>query len=147
MQSGLKGLIAVVENYRGAASLPMLKFSKDKGFETELHRRIDEYFNNAGILRTATSGMYAKALLVLAIFAFSYLLLVFIAETFWQGVLFATMLGFSIVGIGVNLQHDGSHNAYSSRNLINRLMAMTADFIGASSYFWRWKHNQRRLIT
>lgn len=124
------------------ASFPPLVFGEGRAFETELHRRVDEYFIKAGISRTATIGVYCKSLLVLAFFIISYLLLVFVATTLWQGALFALLLGFSMVEIGVNIQHDGAHNAFSSRPWVNRLSAMSIDLIGASSYFWRWKHNR-----
>lgn len=122
--------------------LPKLIFGEDRSFEAELHRRVDEYFSRAGIPRTATAGVYFKAFLVMTIFVTTFLLLVFAARTIWQGVTLAILLGFSMVGIGVNIQHDGSHNSYSRRHWINGMMAMTVDIIGASSYFWQWKHNR-----
>ena len=50
------------------------------------------------------------------------------------------LLGLFAAGIGLNIQHDGGHRAYSSRPWVNRLMAMTLELIGGSSYLWRWKH-------
>ena len=44
-------------------------------------------------------------------------------------------------GIGFGIQHDANHGAYSSRAAVNRLMGMTLDMLGASSYLWRFKHN------
>jgi len=41
-----------------------------------------------------------------------------------------------VAGIGFNIEHDGGHQAYSNYGWINRLMAMTMDLIGASSYVW-----------
>ena len=45
-----------------------------------------------------------------------------------------------MAAIGFNIEHDGSHQAYSNHAWINRLMAMSMDLIGASSYVWHWKH-------
>lgn len=131
----------MAKNHNSEISLPVLKFNENKDFENELHRRVDNFFDSLGLARTAPVEVYVKALLVLITFITMYLLLVFVADNLWQGILLSVMLGFSLVGIGVNLQHDGSHNAYSKHIWINRAMAMTADCIGASSYFWRWKHN------
>jgi linoleoyl-CoA desaturase len=122
--------------------LPPLNFGEDKAFEIELHWRVDEYFSKAGVPRTATTGVYFKAFFMFAVFVATYVLLVFTAKTFWQGVVLSAFLGFCMVGIGVNIQHDGSHNAYSRHRWINRIMAMTVDLIGASSYLWSWKHNR-----
>ena len=46
----------------------------------------------------------------------------------------------SAAGIGFNIQHDGGHRSYSNHVWVNKLMAMTMDVLGGSSYLWRWKH-------
>ncbi|MBI3628125.1 MAG: acyl-CoA desaturase [Candidatus Rokubacteria bacterium] len=84
--------------------------------------------------------MYVKTAILVVIFAASYVLLVFVAQTWWQGLLLATLLGLSAAGIGFNIQHDGGHQAYSNYAWVNKLMAMTLELIGGSSYLWRWKH-------
>jgi linoleoyl-CoA desaturase len=127
---------------QSAHPLPHVKFMGNKNFVNELQHRVNKYFESSGLTHFATSGVYIKGLLILAIFFTTYVFLVFIADELWQGVVGAVILGFALVGIGVNLQHDGSHNAFSNHRWINRAIAMTADLIGASSYFWRWKHNR-----
>jgi linoleoyl-CoA desaturase len=84
--------------------------------------------------------MYVKTGILLTGFAAVYALLVFVARTWVQGVPLALLLGSLAAGIGFNIQHDGGHRAYSSHGWINRLMAMTLELIGGSSYLWRWKH-------
>jgi linoleoyl-CoA desaturase len=121
---------------------PVPKFPNDRSFETELHRRVNTYFDSAGIRPNATTGVYIKSLSILALFFCTYSYLVFAATTPLEGVLSAIALGLAIVGIGANLQHDGSHNSFSRHRAINKLMAMTLELIGASSYFWQWKHNR-----
>src|SRR5690606_38474438 len=71
----------------------------------------------------------------------SYALLVFAATTWWLGALFSVSLALAMAGIGFGVQHDANHGAYSSRGAINRVMGMTLDMLGASSYLWRFKHN------
>jgi linoleoyl-CoA desaturase len=39
------------------------------------------------------------------------------------------------------VQHDANHGAYSRHGWVNRLMERSLDFLGASSYLWRFKHN------
>ena len=85
--------------------------------------------------------MYVKTAILLAGFAVSYCLLVFVAQAWWQGLL----AGHSArpvrrPSIGFNVQHDGGHQAYSNHPWVNKLMAMTLELIGGSSYLWRWKH-------
>jgi linoleoyl-CoA desaturase len=52
----------------------------------------------------------------------------------------AVALGLTVVAIGFNVMHDASHQAYSDKPWLNRLMAMSLDCVGGSSYFWHWKH-------
>ncbi|RDD80545.1 acyl-CoA desaturase [Dyella tabacisoli] len=84
--------------------------------------------------------MYLKTAVILAVFIASYVLLVFFAATWWQGLLLSLVLGVATAGIGFNIQHDGGHQAYSDRRGINKAMAMTLDLVGGSSYIWHWKH-------
>ena len=58
--------------------------------------------------------MYVKTAILLAGFALSYVLLVFVAQTWVQGGLLAVLLGLFAAGIGLNVQHDGGHRAYST---------------------------------
>jgi linoleoyl-CoA desaturase len=53
----------------------------------------------------------------------------------------AILLGLAMAAVGFNIQHDGNHQAYSDRPWINKVMALTLDLIGGSSYLWHWKHN------
>ena len=85
--------------------------------------------------------MYLKTALIFTWFAASYVMLVFFVET-WRPILpLAISLGLSMAAIGFNIQHDGGHRAYSDRAWINRLMAMSLDLLGGSSYVWAKKHN------
>jgi linoleoyl-CoA desaturase len=126
---------------RGAeGSQEALKFGTDRAFQLELRRRVDEYFRTTGRRRRDCWQMYLKTAILMASLAVAYLLLVFAAQTWWQSVPLAVLLGLAAAGIGFNIQHDGGHDAYSNHRWINKLMAMTLDFIGGSSYLWHWKH-------
>jgi linoleoyl-CoA desaturase len=84
--------------------------------------------------------MYLKTGIILTAFGGLYVLLVFAATAWWQAVPLALLLGLAMAEIGFNIEHDGGHHAYSDLAWVNRLMAMTLDLIGASSYVWHWKH-------
>lgn len=84
--------------------------------------------------------MYLKTTVILAVFFASYVVLVFFAIAWWHALIAALLLGGAAGLIGFNIQHDGSHLAYSDRPWMNKLTAMSMDLIGASSYMWHWKH-------
>jgi linoleoyl-CoA desaturase len=117
-----------------------LEFGQDTAFQAELRRRVDEHFRNTGRSKRGGWRMYLKTAIVLAWFTASYVLLVFVASTVWEGLVLAILLGLATAGIGINIQHDAGHRSYAERGWVNRLMAMTMDFIGGSSYVWYWKH-------
>jgi linoleoyl-CoA desaturase len=85
--------------------------------------------------------MYAKSAIILTWFVASYVLLVFVAQSWWIGMLLAVSVALAAAAIGMNVQHDGSHGGYSDSKLVNGIAAVTLDIIGGSSYLWRWKHN------
>jgi linoleoyl-CoA desaturase len=121
-------------------SADRLQFSGDNAFQRELRRRVDEFFKRTGRQPRDCPQMYLKIAIILGSFFVAYALLVFAASTWWQGVLFATVLGFTMSQIGFNIQHDGGHQAVSAHRWVNKLMAMTLDMVGGSSYVWHWKH-------
>jgi linoleoyl-CoA desaturase len=116
-------------------------FAKDAaGFLTELRRRVEDYFARTGEAKTDSWQMYLKSAIILIVLTASYVLLVFFAETWWQAVPLAVLLGVSMALVGFNIQHDGGHGSYSRRWWVNKAAAMTLDLVGASSYLWHWKH-------
>jgi len=125
----------------GAPSDRRLTFNHDTGFHTELRRRVAEYFEQSGRRQRDCPEMYLKTAIILVSYVGLYLSLVFVAATWWQGLGLSILLGLSMAAIGFNIEHDGGHQAYSNHQWINRLMAMTMDLLGASSYVWHWKHD------
>ncbi len=116
------------------------KFPPDHSFLPELRQRVDSYFKTNRLRERDSIWMYLKTFMILSWFAGSYIMLVFFAETWWQGLLGAVSLAFSMAGVGFAIQHDGGHHGYSNSESINKLAAWTLDLIGASSYLWYWKH-------
>jgi linoleoyl-CoA desaturase len=124
-----------------AQALPGVKFGGETGFLHEVRRRVDEYFRSSGRSQRDCLRMYLKTAIMLSGCAVFYVLLVFVADTWWEGLTLSLALGLSMGGVAFNVQHDGKHHAYSNREWVNRLMSMTLDLMGASSYMWHWKHN------
>jgi linoleoyl-CoA desaturase len=120
---------------------PKLKFNTSDRFIRELRHRVDAYFENTGRPRRDCPQMYFKTATILAWFVAAYLLLLFVATSWWLIIPLAIILGVAMAAIGFNIQHDAGHKAYSERPWVNKLMSLTLDLIGGSSYLWDWKHN------
>ena len=117
------------------------KFTGSDRFLHELRRRVDAYFERTGRPRRDCPQIYFKTATILAWFFGAYFLLLFVPMSWWLVLPLAVVLGLSMAAIGFNIQHDGGHKAYSERKWVNKVMAMTLDLMGGSSYLWDWKHN------
>ncbi len=117
-----------------------LKFDGDNSFHRELRRRVEAEFERSGTRQRDSVRMYVKTAVILATFGVTYVALVFLAVRWWQALPLAILLGMATAAIGFNIMHDGGHQAYSQRRWINRMMALTLDLVGGSSYIWQWKH-------
>ena len=122
-------------------ALPAVKFAASQGFQRALQQRVDVYFETTGQSERDCRQMYLKTACILCWTVASYLALVFLADTWWLALPLAISLGFAMAAVGFNIQHDGSHHAYSNRRWVNSLMAMSLDLLGGSSYVWARKHN------
>ncbi len=118
-----------------------LKFGVSTDFQEQLRERVDKFFRNTGRRQRDCWQMYLKTAILLTFFAALYVLGVFVAQTWWQALPLTILLGLTAAGIGFNIQHDGGHHAYSNRPWVNKLMAMSLDLLGGSSYIWARKHN------
>ena len=118
-----------------------LRFGGRSEFLGVLRQRVDDYFSTTGRPQRDCPQMYVKTALIFSWFVMSYAMLVFVTSTWWQALPLAISLGFAMAAVGFNIQHDGGHRAYSNYSCINKLMALTLDLLGGSSYAWDRKHN------
>lgn len=116
------------------------KFVGNTAFQSDLHARVDAYFEQTGKSKRDCWQMYLKTAFYLGGFAASYVALVFFAAAWWQAIPLAILVGLFVAGIGMNIQHDGSHQAYSDKPWINKLAAMSLELGGGSCYYWRHQH-------
>lgn len=109
-----------------------------------LDRRVQAFVGSRSTVDSPL--MYAKAAALIGMAAVSYGVLVFQAATPVQVAASAIVLALALVGIGFNVQHDGNHGTFSRRPWVNRLAGFTLDLMGASSYFWKDKHNHNHHV-
>jgi linoleoyl-CoA desaturase len=117
-----------------------LKFSDERKFQIALRSRVEEFFRTSSRKQRDNWQMYLKTIIILGLFSASYMLLVFVSKNIWIGMGLAIVLGFSMAGIGFDIQHDAGHGAFSNRPWINKAMAFSLDIIGGTSYIWHFKH-------
>ncbi len=122
--------------------LPIVKFANDNsGFGKVLRERVDKYFTESGKNRHGGFQMYLKTFMMLALYFIPWALFTFgglEGSTFWIAEI---VMGFGLAGIGLNIMHDGNHNAYSNKPWINKLMGRTVDLVGGNAEMWMIQHN------
>ena len=59
----------------------------------------------------------------------------------WQALLCCVVLGGALASIGFSVMHDANHGSYSTHPKLNDFLGLSLNAMGASSYFWKQKHN------
>jgi len=110
-------------------------------FHSEIKKRISEYFTNKGKPTTGNFKLYFKAILLVTSLLFVYTHLVFFTPPTVWAILECMLLGCIAAAIGFNVMHDGAHGSFSRYKWINSMASNFANFLGASQYMWKMKHN------
>lgn len=118
-----------------------MRFPASSPFTRDLKIESDAYFASHRQKTRDLPRMYLKSLVILAWFVGSWAFLVFGARTPLTAMAAAVSLGLSIAGIGMSVQHDANHGAYSRHAAVNKAFGATLDLMGVCSFIWRPKHN------
>ena len=110
-------------------------------FHSELKKKIGEYFNQKGKLTTGNFSLHSKAILLVAGLITLYIHLVFFTPPAIFAIVECVILGCFAAAIGFNVMHDGAHGSFSRHKWINSMASNVANFLGASQYMWKTKHN------
>lgn len=115
---------------------------KDKSvFFPTLKERVDAYFENNHISKNANAAMVIKTIVMLTIYIAPFVLLLLHNPPLGLSMLYWTIMGIGLAGVGMSVMHDANHGAYSSNNTINYLMGSILNLLGASTFNWKLQHN------
>ena len=67
--------------------------------------------------------------------------MVYFTPATWLAVIECVFFGFFTAAIGFNVMHDGGHGSFSKSKSLNKMAAISVNFLGASSIMWNMKHN------
>ncbi|KAH7425715.1 hypothetical protein KP509_11G067500 [Ceratopteris richardii] len=84
--------------------------------------------------------MFIKSIFILTIYVLSYYVTFYWGRSFAVSLLAAMLTGFLAAEIGISIQHDANHGAYSEWGWLRYLMGASLDLVGASSFMWRQQH-------
>jgi len=92
-------------------------------------------------IRRARCRLHRKSVVIGAVGIASYAALLFLDWGVVAKFLFAATLVLAMTAAATSVMHDGNHASFSTSRTVNRLAGYTADVLGASSWIWRFKHN------
>jgi linoleoyl-CoA desaturase len=116
--------------------------NKDKSkFFSTLRQNVDQYFTTNNISKHANAHMIWKTVLMMAMYYVPYSLMLIFHLSF--PLLFAAfiLMGMGMAGIGMSVMHDANHNAYSSRQGVNKWVGYSLNLMGGAVFNWKLQHN------
>jgi linoleoyl-CoA desaturase len=115
----------------------------DVNFLAGLRKQVNGYFKERNISQAGDSRLIWKSLIILSVFCVLYYLpLGGFDFPVWGLALIYGIQGIMLSLIGFNIMHDGSHDSFSEKSSINRLAALSLNFLGGNALFWKQKHCQ-----
>jgi linoleoyl-CoA desaturase len=124
----------------GSSSESAIKFSSGGAFHRAVEARVRQMTSDPRLVRRAYLLLWLKAAFALTWAATSYIVLVFFAHGLPAVIAASISLGVAGSGIGFMIMHDANHHAFARRRWVNRVMSLSLDLIGGSSYVWSAKH-------
>ena len=115
--------------------------SNSTNFHQELKQRVNQYFAEIKKPSTGNIKLFFKAIFFFIAYFALYVHLVYFTPVAWVAIIECVLFGGFTAAIGFNVMHDGGHGSFSKSKNVNRLAAISVNFLGASSIMWNQKHN------
>ncbi|WP_301922214.1 acyl-CoA desaturase [Ferruginibacter sp.] len=115
--------------------------NRNNQFYLSLKTAVDQYFETKRIKKTGDWRLYIKTITLIGAAIAIYSSLMFFSISTLPALLLCGLLGYIFSCIGFSVMHDANHGSYSTKPWLNDAMGLTANALGASSFFWKQKHN------
>ena len=115
--------------------------NRNNQFYQSLKTAVDQYFEVNHIKKTGDWRLYIKTVTLVSAAIIIYGTLIFFKMNALPALLLCALLGFVFASIGFGVMHDANHGSYSTKPWLNDTLGLTANALGASSFFWKQKHN------
>lgn len=114
--------------------------NKSEFFATT-RKRVEAYFKENNIPKSATRLMWAKTVFFLVGFLSLYLLILSGWFGAWGMLSLTIALGAFAAFIGFNICHDAIHGSFSGNSKVNKGLSYFFYLVGANPYLWNISHN------
>lgn len=130
---------AAVDECPESASISYGNAGKEDFYLT-LKKRVESHFRKMKVNPRVHPHMFLKSFLILATYLLSYYFTFYWSGSFVFSMISAVITGFLAAEVGISIQHDANHGAYSDWQGLGYLMTASLDCVGASSFMWRQQH-------
>lgn len=115
--------------------------NRNNQFYQSLKIEVDQYFDTKQIKKTGDWRLYIKTITLVGAAVAIYSSLLFFKLNALPALFLCALLGYIFACIGFSVMHDANHGSYSTKPWLNDTLGLTANALGASSFFWKQKHN------
>ena len=115
--------------------------NRNNDFYQSVKDAVEEYFNQKQLKKTGNWKLFSKTIILVSIAITVYCLLLLVPLNAWWALLLCAIMGLVLASIGFSVMHDANHGSYSAKPWLNDLLGLSANAMGASSFFWKQKHN------
>ncbi|MGB4842977.1 MAG: acyl-CoA desaturase [Ferruginibacter sp.] len=115
--------------------------NSNNDFYQSVKASVEEYFTQNKIKKTGDWRLFSKTIILVGSAITMYLLLMLVNMSALPALLICALLGFVFASIGFSVMHDANHGSYSTKTKLNDFLGLSANALGASSFFWKQKHN------
>ena len=115
--------------------------NRNNEFYQSLKASVEEYFEAKKVKKTGDWRLFSKTIILISAAIAGYVTLMFFKVNALPALAICMGLGFVFASIGFSVMHDANHGSYSTKPWLNDLLGLSANALGASSFFWKQKHN------
>ncbi len=122
--------------------MPKITFNNSNNeFYQSLKAEVEKYFTTNNIKKTGNWRLFIKTVILISSAVIIYSTLMLSNPAPLLALVLCALLGFTLASIGFAVMHDANHGSYSTKPKLNDLLGMSMNFMGASAFFWKQKHN------
>lgn len=110
-------------------------------FFPALRKRVGDYFTHHKMPKYGNSSLFFKTAVMYLLYLGSYALIMSQWLPGWAMLLLCVAMGIGAGGLGMSVMHDALHNSYSKNKWVNKIMGVTMEVLGGSSFTWKIQHN------
>lgn len=86
-------------------------------------------------------NLYTKAAIMFTIWLAPFVCMFIFSLPWWANIFLALIGGIGMAGVGMNVMHDASHGAFSSKRWVNKFFANSIYLLAGNAYNWNKQHN------